>query len=133
MAKPIKYRAFRVGPLPVDKVNRALGVDLEPGEVWVSADCHRHIAEDHPDDYPFVVQAIFEIVAGPLYVGQDPKHHRNFYFVKSLPDGAPNPQGLVSIGFEPNKFGGYNVRTAYSISQSDVDARRAAKRLHSGL
>ncbi len=125
-----KYPAIRIGPLPVEKINKALGVDLDPGEVWVSQAAHAHIAIDHPDDYPFIIEAIFEIVAAPLYVGQDPKHSADFYIVRAMPPGSPNPHGLVAIGFERNAFGSYNVRTAYSISQATVDTRRQAKRLH---
>ena len=130
MTLPLKYRPIRVGPLPVEKINRALGTELEPGEVWVSSGAHEHIARDHPDDYAFMIAAIFEIVGGPLYVGQDPKHHRNFYVVRALPAQAPTPHGLVAIGFELNRRGEYSVKSAYSIDQADLNARRAARRLH---
>lgn len=126
-------RAIRVGPLAVAKVNAALGTELEPGEVWVSAACHAHIAADHAEDYPHILAALFDIVTDPVYVGQDPKHGRNFYLVRPLPAGAPNPQGLVSIGLERNRFGGYNVRSAYTISQATVDQRRLARRLHRAM
>lgn len=125
-----KYPAFVVGPLPVDKINQALGVDLAPGVVSVSSACHRHIAEDHPDDYPHIMEALASIVTGPLYIGQDPKHADNFYVVRPLPEGAPNPYGLVAIGFERNKEGGYRVKSAYTINQVTVDKRRAARCLH---
>lgn len=124
------FPAIRIGDLPFDKINSALGTELEPGEVWLSKIAHEHIAIDHADDYPFIMAAIVEIVTGPLYVGQDPKHGGNFYLVKALPPDAPNPHGLVAIGFERNKFGNYNVRTAYAINQDTVNQRRAAKRLH---
>lgn len=129
-AIPVKFKGFKVGPLPVEIINRCLGTDLEPGDVWVSSHAHRHIAEDHPADYPTIIAALYEIVSTPLYVGQDPKHGRNFYIVRPMPTSAANPYGLVSIGFEQNQHGGYNVRTAYSISQDSVTKRRAANRLH---
>ena len=132
-AGAMKYSAFRVGPLPTNKINQALGMDLLPGDVWVSKACHGHIARDHPEDYAVIIAAIFEIVAAPLYVGQDPKSSHNFYVVRRLPTGATGPFGLVAIGFEPNEFGGYNVRSAYALSQEDVDNRRAAQRLHSAI
>lgn len=125
-----KYPAVRIGDLPFEKINAALDTDLEAGEVWLSKKAHAHIANDHPEDYPFIMAAIVEIVTGPLYVGQDPKHGENFYVVKALAAGAPNPHGLIAIGFELNKFGSYNVRTAYSINQETVTSRRAANRLH---
>jgi hypothetical protein len=124
------YPAVRIGDLPFDKINSALGTDLEAGEVWLSKIAHQHIAVDHPEDYPFIMASLVEIVTGPLYVGQDPKHASNFYLVKPLPAAAPNPHALVAIGFELNRHGSYNVRTAYSINQATVNQRRSAKRLH---
>jgi hypothetical protein len=128
-----KYAPIRVGDLPVDKINKALGVELDAGEVWVSAHAHRHIAQDHPDIYDEIIAAIFEIVTAPLYVGQDPRHGENFYVVRRLPESAARPFGLVAIGFEKGPSGVYNVRTAYGINQDTVDKRRAAKRLHMAL
>jgi len=87
------------------------------------------MALDHPEDYPAIMAALQVIVTSPLYVGQDPKHAANFYVVRPIGEG-PNPHALVSIGFEPNDHGSYNVRTAYTISQETVDKRRAANRLH---
>ncbi|HEX7873038.1 MAG TPA: hypothetical protein VF475_09015 [Sphingobium sp.] len=129
MSKP-KYPAIKIGALPFEKINAALGTELEEGDVWLSKAAHQHIAKDHPEDYPFIMAAIVEIVTGPLYVGQDPKHGGNFYVVKALAADAPNPHGLVALGFEVNKFGSYNVRTAYSINQDTVTQRRQANRLH---
>src|SRR6187402_2258827 len=120
MSQP-KYAPIRVGDLPVDKINAALGKELEPGEVWVSSRAHRHIAEDHADIYADIIAAIFEIVTAPLYVGQDPKHGDNFYVVRRLPQGASQTFGLIAIGLEVGPSGPYNVRTAYGINQDTVD------------
>ncbi len=128
--KVITYPAIRIGDLPFEKINLALGTELEAGEVWLSKIAHQHIALDHAADYPFIMACLVEIVTGPLYVGQDPKHGDNFYLVKPLPAEAPNPHALVAIGFQLNRFGSYNVRTAYSINQETVNQRRAANRLH---
>lgn len=125
-----KFPAIKVGKLPFDKINKALGTELDDGEVWVSRAAHEHIAVDHPDDYPFIMAALVEIVTGPLYVGQDPKHGGNFYVIKPLGQDAPNPHGLVVIGLEPNKHGSYNVRSAYTTNQETVTQRRASNRLH---
>ncbi|WP_374413330.1 hypothetical protein [Novosphingobium colocasiae] len=129
MTKP-KYPAVRVGPLPFAKINRALGTELDEGEVWMSSHAHKHVAVDHPEDYPFIMAALVEIVSSPLYVGQDPKHGENFYVIKPIGDGAPNPHALVVIGLVTNRHGSYNVRSAYTTNQETVNQRRAAKRLH---
>ena len=129
MSRP-NYPAIKIGQLPFDKINKALGTELDEGEVWMSRHAHEHIAVDHPEDYPFIMAALVEIVTGPLYVGQDPKHGGNFYVIKPLGEDAPNPHGLVVIGLVPNKYGSYNVRSAYTTNQDTVNQRRAAKRLH---
>ena len=45
------FPARDLGPLPVDAINAVLGTELEPGNVRLSEAAHRHMAEDHPDDY----------------------------------------------------------------------------------
>lgn len=119
----MNYKALRVGPLAARQINRALGLELESGDVWVSRACHRHIAKDHPDDYPYIKANIIEIVRDPTWVGQDPKHGRNFYLVRRLPDADDLPLALVAIGLEMTRHGTYSVRSAYRIKQDDVDRR----------
>lgn len=127
MAK--QYRSIKLGALQVDKINKALGTELDPGDVWISALAHEHIAEKHGDEYEAVMAAVREIVASPFYVGQDPKHGRNFYIVKKI-TGANFPNGLLSISLKANKHGGYNCRTCYSISDEDLADRRAKNNAH---
>ena len=67
---PKRYPALDLGPLPVDLINRTLGTELEPGRVRLSARAHRHIAEDHPDDYQTCMAALPGAVAAPTYIGQ---------------------------------------------------------------
>jgi hypothetical protein len=119
-----RYKAFRVGPLPADEINRVLGTELDVADVWVSKACHRHIAEDHPADYPLVKAHIVDILRTPTWVGQDARHGRNFYVVKRLTVGAAADIILVAIALQLSDKGTYNVRSAYRIDQADVDSRR---------
>lgn len=129
LLKP-KFKAFRVGPLPADVINAALGTELEPSDVWVSKAAHQHIALDHPADYDAVKANIIEIIRSPTWAGQDPKHGRNFYLVRRvLREGGLEPL-LISIGLEPSAHGTYNVRTGYSISEADILTRRLRGSLH---
>lgn len=123
LIKP-KYKAFRVGPLPADAINRVLGTELDVADVWVSKECHRHIAEDHPEDYQAVMANIIDIIRSPGWVGQDPKHGGNFYLVRRVCQGDGTVPVLVAIGLEVSRHGTYNVRSAYGISEEDVLARR---------
>lgn len=123
LIKP-KYKAFRVGPLAAQAINRALDTELDVADVWVSKACHSHIANDHPKAYPIIKANIIDIIREPSMVGQDPQHGENFYLVKKVPENDGDGFSLIAIGLEVSKFGTYNVRTAYIINQDDVDTRR---------
>lgn len=125
-----RYPAFRIGPLPATGINKALGTELDPADVWVSKACHAHIAEDHPGDYALVKAHIVDIVRSPTWIGQDPQHGRNFYLVKRIVGEAETDIVLVAVGLELSLHGTYNVRSAYRIDQQDVDSRRLRGSLH---
>lgn len=117
------YPAFKIGPLPVAQINKALDLELDDGDVWVSKAAHQHIAEDHPDDYPLIIAHIVEIIRDPTFAGQDPKHGKNFYLVRMLPVDRDRNFAMVAIGLEMTQYGTYSVRSAYAISKEDVDTR----------
>lgn len=124
---PPSYPALDLGPLPVDRINAVLDTELRPGRVRVSPVAHQHMAEDHAADYALCRPALLAAVASPTFIGQDPKHARNFVLVKriGLTDGRAV---LVAIGLEA-KSGTYNVRTSYLIPERTISNRRAAGRL----
>ena len=119
-----RFKAFRIGPLPAKAINSVMDTELDVAVVWVSKACHQHMAFDHPNDYPIIIANIVDIIREPSMVGQDPKHGKNFYLVKKVPDNDGKNFSLVAIGLEISKFGTYNVKSAYIISQSDVTNRR---------
>ena len=128
-----RRRAFRVGPLPADLINRALGTELDHADVWVSKSCHAHIADDHPYDYPIIMANIIDILRSPAYAGQDAKNGSGFYLVKRVRPVADREFVLIAIGLELSPHGNYNVKSAYTIKQRDVDSRRingALKKLY---
>jgi hypothetical protein len=57
-------------------------------------------------------------------VGQDPAHGRNFYLVKRIMDEQGKEFAMIALGLELSRFGTYNVRSAYRISQESVTTRR---------
>lgn len=120
---PKVLKAFKVGPLNVGPINRALGLELDTADVWVSKACHEHIWYDHPDDYDLIISNIVDIFRNPTWAGQDPKHGSNFYIVQRIPAGADPDFALVAMGLELSKFGTYSVKSAYAIKRSDVDSR----------
>ncbi|MBI1263770.1 MAG: hypothetical protein GC187_03435 [Alphaproteobacteria bacterium] len=113
--------------LPADVINRALGLELDAAPVWMSKAAHRHIALDHPDDYPRIIDRLGEVISRPAYVGQKPGISDNFYVVRNLRD-VSSPI-LVAVGIELSTFGSYNLRSAYCISKEDVDRYRQSGHL----
>jgi hypothetical protein len=120
-----RYPALELGELPVDVINATLGTDLAPGRVRLSAAAHRHIAEDHPEDYPTCRLALPQAIADPTLIGQAPRHGRNFELIRRVQDGQGRAI-LVAIGLEPDDAGSYRVRSCYLISRNKVEARRQA-------
>lgn len=120
-----RRKAFRVGPLPADLINRVLGTELEIADVWVSKACHAHIADDHPDDYPVIMANLIDILRSPTYAGQDAHNGGGFYLVKKIDVDVDGREfALVAIALELSQHGTYNVKSAYTIKQQDVDSRR---------
>lgn len=120
-----KRKGFRVGPLPADLINKALGTELETADVRVSKACHGHIADDHPEDYQVVMANIIDILRSPTYAGQDAHNPRGFYLVRRIELPVRDREFvLVAISLELSVHGTYNVKSAYTIKQQDVDSRR---------
>src|ERR1700722_5384157 len=116
MARPPGlYPAVDLGPLPDAAINAVLGTELEPGRVRLSARAHRHIAEDHPDDYGVCFPALAEAVAAPSFIGQAPRRTGNFEMLRRInhPDGK---LVLVAVGLEIDDAGDYRVRSCYLVS-----------------
>jgi len=122
------YPSRDLGPLPVDLVNAALGTELEPGRVRLSTLAHKHMAEDHPDDYATCIATLPLAVADPTFIGQAPRKTGNFEMLRRVnrPDGKVV---LVAIGLERDDRGDYRVRSCYLVSAETVDSRRRAGRL----
>jgi len=120
---PKKYSSLDLGPLPANLVNRALGTELEPGEVHMSGLAHRHAAEDHPGDYPICWPRLAQAIASPTYIGQAPRQGENFELVRRFP-GNPGGTVLVAVGLERDEKGRYRVKSFYLIDEDDVERRR---------
>jgi hypothetical protein len=72
-----KKKVTIIGALPVDLVCTTLDVELEPGDVILTARAEQHIAKDHPADYAIVMQCLPAAIASPTYIGQSPHHGAN--------------------------------------------------------
>ena len=127
---PASYPALNLGPLPVNAINTALGTELLPGQVRLSQQAHKHMAQDHPEDYPDCRAALQLAIASPSFVGQAPNHTSNFELLRRIAR-ADGKVVLVAIGLAPDDAGNYRVRSCYLVKAEVVDARRQAGRLKS--
>jgi hypothetical protein len=126
---PPPYLARDFGLLPTARINRTIGTELAPGQAYLSSQAHKHIAEDHPQDYAACMAALEAgCVQRPTYAGQAPKHGENFELVCRIrhPD---RKAVLIAIGLEPDGAGRYRIRSCYLIASNAVDQRRQAQRL----
>ena len=123
-----RYPALDLGPLPAGLINRTLGTELDSGQVRLSPRAHRHIAEDHPDDYQTCIGALPGAIAAPTYIGQAPHHARNIELVKRV-RGVQGWMVLVTVGLEPDRRGAYRVRSSYLVREATVEGRRLRGRL----
>jgi hypothetical protein len=105
------------------------GTELDPGPVRLSEAAHRHMAEDHPDDYAVCITSLPQAIADPSFIGQAPKRTGNFELVRRVnrPDGKAV---LVAVGLEADLSGYYRVRSCYLVTAETVDNRRRAGRLN---
>ncbi|BDW99490.1 hypothetical protein [Maricaulis maris] len=123
----MRYKAIRIGLLKTAEINRRLGTELVDADVWASKAAHRHFAVDHPDDYNLVVANLGLVIEDPGYIGQKPGNADNFYLVRNVP--GLDSSVLVAIGIRLNKHGTYNLRSAYTVSHTDIQRYRAAGHL----
>jgi hypothetical protein len=122
------FPALDLGPLPVDAVNAVLGTELEPGNVRLSETAHRHMAEDHPDDYAICIASLPYTIAEPSFIGQAPQHTSNFELLRRV-NHPDRKSVLVAVGLEMDRSGEYRVRSCYLVAAGTVDNRRRAGRL----
>lgn len=131
----MKYPRIKFGPFPHKMVEKTLNLELEPGGLYLSAQAHKHIAEDHPTDYPIVGINLDNCVNNPNYIGQSPRHQRNIEFVKRLPvrdklyDGTERIItyiALVAVSVERDQYGDYRIVSGYLIEEKDITTRRAS-------
>ena len=117
------YLAIDLGPLPVDLINDALGTDLEPGHARPGEAAHRHMAVDHPADYPVCIAEIEAVIASPPFIGQAPRHNRNFEMIRRA-GRADGSAVLAAVGQEPDNRGDYGIRTCYLPEAEKLEERR---------
>jgi hypothetical protein len=116
-----------LGPLPVEMVNLALGLELDPGLVVLSRATQIHARRRHPTDYPVCLPFVGGVIADPLYIGDDFKNSGIELIAFSH---SASSYILVAIGTRMDHGGNYQVASFYPVSRAKIDARRGKGFLH---
>lgn len=112
-----------LGDLAVDMINRTIGTELQPGLARLSSKAHRHVKLDHPEDYALCMLFIDAMVKEPSFIGQAPKHGRNFELLRRIP-GRNGDATLVAVQMEPDEKGDYSIVSFYRIIASELHSKR---------
>jgi hypothetical protein len=111
-----------IGPLPSGAINRALGLELEDGDVVLSLGAQRHALKRHPKDYALCLPHLSAVVASPLYIGEDFKNAGKIELVGRIRTAAISI--LVAVNVERNTRGQYQIASFYPVSEDKIENRR---------
>lgn len=117
-----------LGPLPVERINKSLDLELDPGAVVLTASHQVHASRRHPDDYARLLPHIASVIANPLYVGDDGRNPESFELIGRASVVAE--MVLIAIKFEPDENGNYQVASFYPVSAARIQGRRERGFLH---
>ena len=115
------------GPLPVGALNSALDLELDAGDVVISANASRHARRRHPLDFARCFPHVAAIIANPLYVRDDFLIDGKIEMVGKSP--GLGDYLLVAVEISLDAAGRYNVTSFYPISEKKVQRRRASGHL----
>lgn len=128
MKRPRKKKVpLFFGPVPVEPINKALDMELEPGDAVMSANAQKHAQRRHPVDYSRCQPHVAAVLTNPLYARDDFKNNGSIEMV-GKPGNLPDYL-LVAVEVVLDSEGRYNVTTFYPISDKKVENRRASGHL----
>lgn len=121
-AKHNRPSELLLGPLPSEKINKTLGLELEAGEVVFSVAAQLHSSKRHGNEYAKSLPFVGPIVSNPLYVGDDLNNPEKIELVGRVP--SLGTAVLVALNLTLDAHGRYHVASVYPISLKKVEGRR---------
>lgn len=110
------------GPLPVGAIDATIGTELEPGTAVMSSNAQVHASKRHPEDFPLCFPHVAQVIANPLYVGDDLRNHGKIELVSRVP--ALGTGLLVAVDLTADGDGNYFVASFYPVSEEKINNRR---------
>lgn len=118
----VKTQATVLCPLPCDLINHTLKMELAEGEVVLTRAAQIHAHRRHPEEFPLCFPHLAEVIADPLYVGDD-FDNAGIELVRRVP--TINQYMLVAVRLEINAAGQYEIASFYTVSEKKIESRRA--------
>lgn len=119
------WHTIYLGPLPVEKIHRCLGIELAPVEVVFWAHRQEHAFEVEPYRVQICGPHYKATVADPSRIGQQPRHKaKGFELVKVV--SVRGPIILLGIGLKVVKSRGrslYVVLSTYPLPRASWERR----------
>lgn len=115
-------RDIVLGPLPVDAINKALGLELERGNLILKFAAQVHANKRHPKEYASIFPKLTEVLSNCLYVGDDHKNHDKFELIGKIHE--LNQFILIAITITIDEGGNYRVASFYPVAKDKIQKRR---------
>ncbi|OYW51342.1 MAG: hypothetical protein B7Y36_09990 [Novosphingobium sp. 28-62-57] len=112
------------GPLPVQGINAALALELDPGEVVMSVRAQQHVQRKRPQEFARCFPHVASVILTPLYVRDDFNNDGKIEMV-GRPAGLAEWL-LVAVEVSIDSAGKYNITSFYPLSETKVEKRREA-------
>lgn len=122
-----KLQTLNFGPLPATAINQLLGLELEEGKVIMTESAQNHANFRHPLDYGKLLPHVAQVVARPLYIGDDLKNPNKMELVSKIP--ALGMGLLIAVNLEMDEHGRYQIHSFYPISEKKIQSRLAKNHL----
>jgi Barnase-EndoU-ColicinE5/D-RelE like nuclease len=122
-----RLKALDFGALPIKIITATLGIELEAGSTSLSANAQIHASRRHPNDYSRCLPHVAQVIANPLYLGDDVKNTGKIELISRI--HAIGSGLLVAVELSLDNAGYYQVVSFYPVSEAKIERRRAKGRL----
>ena len=110
-----------LGQMPVAAINKAIGTELEAGDIVLTSGAQLHASRRHPEDYPKCLPHLGSVIANRRYIGDD---HTNSGIEIWGYAGPISALVLVAVAIVPDGDGRYQISSFYVVSEKKAHARR---------
>ncbi len=114
-------KARNYGPIPVDTIFKYLGIELEEGEVVLSAKAQIHAARRHPEDFSRCLPYLQRVISTPDYIGDDFKNENKIELISLIPELGNGL--LIALSIQRDSSGNYHIASFYPVSFAKITNR----------